>query len=227
MGKAPRRDAVLQLSPGCDLGCPLCERGPARTLEGGGGGGRCLTIRGRGDALAAIARARAAGWQRVRVHAQAPSAIDGADALLVPIASHVGLVHERITGQPLDQALAVLERKLDVDIEIEIPILPRRLSHPLSIVRLARSRARIAGVRLYAPRAPSPAPARWDEGGTLLCEVLDYCGAEELEASVDRGVPFCALRDRPDLAARHLRFDPRRPQRGPVEPPCDACACNE
>lgn len=234
------RDAVVRLAAACDLGCTLCEgTGPARARDplavAARGGGR-LTIRGGADEARALLVA-ARGWREVVLHTHgAPLGDARPSAVLVPLFSHVDAVHDRIAGAgSLARALDALGAygAAGVRVEVEIPLLPRRLAHPVSILRRARAatdalaRARFAVARADVPSALAP-PA-WSEGGPLLAEALAWCHEAGVEARVTRddAIPFCALPDRPEA----FRFDPRRarpPARGCARVgPCASCACKE
>ncbi len=244
----------MRFDSACDLGCLLCQgTGPAPTADPRGiarrGGGR-LTVRGGADEIGEALRA-AGAWREVRVHTHAAarrgsrssaalsSWLDASvAAVLVPLFSHVDVVHDRVVGRPgslaetLTSLAALGEAGLRVD--VEIPLLPRRLAHPLSILRRARAMTdALRSVRFVVARGRLPtalAPPRWSEAAPLLEEAFDWCADHAVEASLrrDDAIPLCALTGSSRSVGVH-RFDPRRarePARGCVRAgPCTTCAC--
>lgn len=238
------RDAVVRLDAACDAGCPVCgATGPARAEDPGrvarGGGGR-LVVRG-GAAEARALLAEADGWREVVLHTHgAPLAGARPQAALVPLFSHVDAVHDRIVGDgALERALDAMRGYADagVGVEVEIPLLPRRLSHPLSILRRVRATTdALSAARFVVARGELPsslAPPPWREGAAQLVEALAWCREAGVDASIGRddAIPFCALRDHEAWLAEAFRFDPnkaRDPARGCArEGPCAGCACRE
>lgn len=243
---------MVRLARACDAGCPFCEAtGPAPTTDPRSalaGGGRRLTLRGPAVEARRLARA-AEGWGEVALHTHGLRGdagafarglgADGIDAVLVPLFSHVAAVHDRVLGRrgALDRARATLTAAGDagLKVDVEVPLLPRRLAHPRSILRRAReATGTLRAVRFVLAKTrvpPAIAPPRWDEGADLLAEALAWCAEAGVEARLarDQAIPFCALREHEALLGSAFRFDPRRarePVRGCARPaPCDACAC--
>lgn len=236
---------TLQAAPGCDRGCALCPlTGPAARdgIEAAGGGGARLTLRGDAGWTARILEAsRGATWVErwVRTHGEAWSAdalVDaGVTGVVVPVFSHVDAVHDRIAGRPgqLEASLSALAgyAAAGLRVELEVPLLARRLSDPRSAVQRAWARCdRVATVRFVAPRGdvhPQLVTPPWPEIGPHLDAAIGWCAEAGIEATLSRdaGVPFCALPAR----LESFRFDPKRarpPAFGCVRPEiCDACAC--
>jgi MoaA/NifB/PqqE/SkfB family radical SAM enzyme/predicted dehydrogenase len=223
-----QRSALLHGGGWCDLRCPVCDctapasppADVARTLRGGG---TRLVLRGATEhSLAAgpiVARARAEGYDEIVLRtnatwcrsAEAAAAFKrlGADAVLVPLFSHLPAVHDRIAGRKgaLLEALAGMRNlaQAGLDVEIEAPLLPSRLQKLEEIVRLARKAVpALRAVRFFVPHLPVPkvlAPPRWDAGGPALAAGLLACRELGIKArlTADAGVPLCALRDFADL----------------------------
>lgn len=238
------RDATVRLSAACDAGCPVCPgTGPARTRDLArviAGGGARLTIRGGAEEARALV-ATAEDWREVVLHTHDARPFTPApSAVLVPLLSHVDAVHDRVVGPgALARALAAMTAwgEAGARVEVEIPLLPRRLAHPLSILRRARaatdalSRARFVVARGELPS--SLAPPEWSDGAPMLAEALAFCAEAGIDASIarDDAIPFCALAGHEALLAEAFRFDPARardPARGCARSgPCDGCACRE
>ncbi len=236
---------TLHAPSGCDRACALCRAtGQAASADAPAaarlGGGR-LTLRGdAAGARAMLVASAEASWSERVVHThgnwRAEDLVDaGASGVRVPLFSHVAAVHDRIVGSPgqLEQSLEALERfaSAGLRVEIEVPLLARRLSHPLSVVQRARASCdRVVAARFVAPRGEVHAQLvtpPWTESGPLLEEALAWCAEAGIEAALNRdaGVPFCALPERGEV----FRFDPKRerePAFGCVRPPvCVGCAC--
>lgn len=256
MRRAPpaSRDAVVHTGALCERRCAVCDcdAPPEPTSERDARiarGGRRLVLRGgTGDPASLrplIEAATQAGFADIVVRTtghevQTPEAAArfaalGAHAVLVPIFSHVSAAHDRIAG--VDGALVrslIAMRALGrsgLAVEVEAPILPRRLQDLRGMVDLAMGAVGLRGLRLYGPGRALPRaiqPPAWSEAEPYLVEVLERC--DELGIALTLGptdgIPICALRGH----ERHLgafSFDPRRstPPIGRAHPePCARCA---
>jgi MoaA/NifB/PqqE/SkfB family radical SAM enzyme len=227
-----RRTVTIDLGRGCGApACALCARpGPGQDVPAAlrGGGGR-VVIRGAGTDLAiagVVATARAQGFGEIVVaghvlgaEVTARLAALGVDAVLVPIASQVAVVHDRIVGAPggLVAALVAIRAlaAAGVAIEVEVPVIAARLQDLAAVVELAvRAVPAIRAIRFVVPRHPVPAalaPPPLDELGARLDAAIARAHAAGLAAplEVTSGVPMCAVLDQPRARAA-LRFDPRR-----------------
>jgi cyclic pyranopterin phosphate synthase len=231
-----QRTAELHVGGACANRCPLCDCGsPAssdadvrQALEGTAR----LTLRGTSErnpwAQAVVRRAREAGVREVIVRTNAlayqqaePAAAlarSGVDGVLVPIFSHVQVVHDRIAGRPGSfpatlHGLGVLA-KAGLSVEIEVPLLSAKLQALESLVERVRTAAPgLKSVRFFVPSFSVPttlAPPDWTEGGPRLARALRECRQHGVKVALSaaENIPLCALRTAPDLLELY-RFNPR------------------
>jgi MoaA/NifB/PqqE/SkfB family radical SAM enzyme/predicted dehydrogenase len=173
-----------------------------------------------------VERIRAAGARvTLRTHAsdlvepgRAEAFARDADTALVPVFSAASAVHDRIVGAPgsLARTLAGL-RALDasgVRLEVEVPLLPPRLSDFTALVELLhRAVPRLAAIAFVSPPGlPSVlSPRGVAELRSPLVRAVETALARGIEVVTgpEAGVPLCVLGHAPHLA-KALRFDPRR-----------------
>ncbi len=253
MNRATQRSVDLFVSAGCSLACaglcdcrtrPSDDRWVGRALEGGGAR---VTIRGGTQDLhvvtSMVGRARDAGWTEVALrtpaieastpaHGQALKRI-GVDVVVVPLYSQVSAVHDRISGvkDALVKALVGMRSfaEAGLGVEIEVPLLPKRLQHAAALVSLAhRAVPSLRAARFYLSRDEVPAalaPPSWDEGAPLLAEAIERCRELKVATSLRTmdAIPLCALAAHPSLQEVY-RFNPKA--RNGLAPGCalvEAC----
>ena len=252
--KRSSRTVTLALGHPCCSSGALCVHGvrlgSARALAPLKGGGRRAILRGapRGPLLAAlVARAHRAGFEDVVLVTAGLDEWDpdelrssGVDAVRAVVFSHVPAVHDRLAGREgaLVGALVTMRalHRAGLALELEVPLLPSRLSDPTAVVDLAiRAVGSLRAVRFYVPEAELPvalAPPSFDE----LRPSLVSAPARAVEAGArvrfdpSQGIVPCALGG--DEAMHPLFVLPRASQRAaprvagapPEESVCAACA---
>lgn len=194
-----------------------------------------------------LAVAHQAGWSdiRVRTHGARFATVEQALALanqgvrgvIVPLFAHVSAVHDRVAGRAgaLVASLRAM-RSLDaagLAVSVEVPLLPTRLQDLSEILGLARRAVpSLAGFRVYAPVAPTPAVLAqppWEEVRVALRKALTLAGALGIQVQIHEfdAIPLCVLGHDEEHQRVH-QFNPRRPvQRRPgfqQLAPCEGCA---
>ncbi|MEZ4399501.1 MAG: radical SAM protein [Kofleriaceae bacterium] len=248
-----RRRVELDGGRGCGRPrCAMCSPATGATIDPATlrGGGERLVLRGLGAGWPGlgplVAAARRAGFADV-VAAGHPGGLGelseirtiaaaGVDAVLVPVASQVAVVHDKVTGVDGDLvATLVAVRALaaaGVAVELEVPVVAARLQDLVAVVELfARAVPTVRAIRFGLPRHPLPralAPPPVAELGARLDAAIAAATARGIAAplEVTAAVPLCAVVDHPAARAA-VRFDPRRATRvsGCRQPPaCAGCA---
>jgi molybdenum cofactor biosynthesis enzyme MoaA/predicted dehydrogenase len=234
--QAQQRSIAVHVGGSCELACAPCDcRTRASELEWVRQtvreGGRRLSLRGavstspRTAEILREARQARIGEIAVRTNALAYAdpaaasrlAAQGVHAAIVPVFSQHAPVHDRIAGRPEALVQALLGMRAlaaaGLAIELEVPLLPRRLQEPAEVVRLAhRAVDTLRAVHFIHPRVKLPgalAPPPWSEGAPLLAAGLEACRELGVRAELrdTNAVPLCALGKFPSLSG-HFRFNP-------------------
>jgi molybdenum cofactor biosynthesis enzyme MoaA/predicted dehydrogenase len=215
------------------------------------GGGARLVVRGATEHSPGVAeivrRARREGFAEIvlrtnATESRAPAAAAafarfGADTVLVPLFSQLPAVHDRIAqrSRALLDALAGMRNlsRAGLGVEIEVPLLALKVQRLDDIVRLAhRVVPALRAVRFFVPPFSVPrqlAPPSWQVGAPALAAALLLCRELGIPArlTAEEGVPFCALRDHPDLYDSYA-FDPKARSRARANAifgaACQGCA---
>lgn len=250
MSARASRTVTLALGHACCTGV-LCVHGGASAREVDRAlarGGRRLVLRGVAvddpRAAALVARAHRSFDEVVLVTAELDRLRDEAslralvaarlDAVRAVLFSHVPTVHDRLAGREraLGGALFAMRRLAasGVPLEVEAPVLPRRLSDPGRLVALlGRAVEDLRALRLFVPAAEVPdavAPPAFDAIEAPLRRAVE--AAEEAGARVrfdpSQGFVHCAFGEAPAMLARFaFRGRSRDPMRA-LAAPCRSCA---
>jgi predicted dehydrogenase/MoaA/NifB/PqqE/SkfB family radical SAM enzyme len=177
---------------------------------------------GTGDIVALqslVGQARDAGFGQVTVRTPAVGVSDaaaasvyhriGVDSVIVPIYSHVPQAHDRIAGRngALIQALVGMRAfaEAGLAVEIETPILPKRLQNLSELIALAhRAVPKLRAARFYLSRDAVPGaltPPSWSEAAPALAEAIRKCKSLGIQVALRQpdAIPLCALKEYPDL----------------------------
>ncbi len=238
-----RRHAVVVLPGSCELRCVVCEcTGEGRQLQQGA---ERLLIRGDtrpSESLElSVVAARKAGTTEVIVRTNAIAYAEdgrarwlarlGVDAVRVPLFSHAARVHDRIAGRSgaLMRSLIGVRALVDagLGLEVEVPLLTRRLQQLDRVVELAvKAAPRLRALRFFVPTSEEAQriTAAWPEVGPALARAAQCARRHDVAWSLGPAEAVVACAIAPEHHAR-LRLDRRaRQDRAHPELPCGGCA---